>query len=120
MSSSTRTCCSWTSSTSSRPTPWRPRTSTCRPGPSARFGRGAGSTTPGGLTDIGHAGGGFVFDNERPRHGVWLEPFALADRPVTNGEWLAFIEDGGYRRPELWLSDGWAALQAADATAPLY
>ena len=75
---------------------------------------------PGGLTDIGHAGGGFAFDNERPRHGVWLEPFALADRPVTNGEWLAFIEDGGYRRPELWLSDGWAALQAADATAPLY
>ena len=57
-------------------------------------------------------GGGFGFDNEFPRHLVHLEPFALADRPVTCGEWLAFIDDGGYRRPELWLSDGWATVQA--------
>ena len=55
-----------------------------------------------------------------PRHSEWLEPFALADRPVTNGDWLAFVDDGGYRRPELWLSDGWAAVQAAAATAPFY
>ena len=63
---------------------------------------------------------GFAFDNEGPRHRVYLEPFALADRPVTNGEWLAFIADGGYRRPELWLSDGWAAVQAEGWQAPLY
>lgn len=75
---------------------------------------------PGGLVDIGHAGEGFAFDNEGPRHSQWLEPFALADRAVTNGDWLAFVDDGGYRRPELWLSDGWAAVQAAEATAPLY
>jgi ergothioneine biosynthesis protein EgtB len=75
---------------------------------------------PGGLVDVGHAGDGFAFDNESSRHSAWLEPFALADRPVSNGEWLGFIEDGGYRRPELWLSDGWAAVNAAEATAPLY
>ncbi|HEY5886859.1 MAG TPA: ergothioneine biosynthesis protein EgtB [Acidimicrobiales bacterium] len=74
----------------------------------------------GGLVEIGHAGEGFAFDNESPRHSVWLDPFALADRPVTNGDWLAFVDDGGYRRPELWLSDGWATVQAAEATAPLY
>jgi ergothioneine biosynthesis protein EgtB len=74
----------------------------------------------GGLVEIGHTADGFGFDNEGPRHGVWLEPFALGGRPVTNDEWRAFIDDGGYRRPELWLSDGWAAVQAAAATAPLY
>jgi dimethylhistidine N-methyltransferase len=73
----------------------------------------------GGLTEIG-AGQGFSFDNETPRHKVWLEPFALADRLVTNGEWLAFMADGGYRRPELWLSEGWARVQAEGWRSPLY
>ncbi len=75
---------------------------------------------PGGLVEIGHDGTGFAFDNEAPRHAQWLEPFALADRAVTNGDWLAFVDDGGYRRPELWLSDGWAAVQEAEARAPMY
>ena len=69
---------------------------------------------------IGHGGDGFGFDNEFPRHLVHLEPFALADRAVTCGEWLAFIDDGGYRRPELWLSDGWATVEAEGWDAPLY
>jgi dimethylhistidine N-methyltransferase len=74
----------------------------------------------GGLVEIGNPGGHFAFDNESPRHKVWLEPFALADRLVTNGEWLAFMSDGGYRRPELWLSEGWARARAEDWIAPLY
>ncbi len=74
----------------------------------------------GGLREIGHEGGGFAFDNEGPRHTVFLHPFRLANRPVSNGEWLDFIDDGGYRRPELWLSDGWAAVQAEAWQAPLY
>jgi ergothioneine biosynthesis protein EgtB len=75
---------------------------------------------PGGLVDIGHAGGGFAFDNETPRHRVYLQPFALADLPVSCGQWEAFIDDGGYRRPELWLSEGWATVQAERWEAPLY
>jgi dimethylhistidine N-methyltransferase len=63
---------------------------------------------------------GFGFDNEFPRHREWLQPFRLADRLVTAGEWLEFVADGGYRRPDLWLSDGWAALQASGQEAPLY
>jgi ergothioneine biosynthesis protein EgtB len=74
----------------------------------------------GGLVEIGHAGSGFSFDNERPRHRVFLEPFHLGRRAVTAGEYLRFVEDGGYRRPELWLSDGWAAVQEQGWTAPLY
>ncbi len=74
----------------------------------------------GGLVEIGHGGQGFCFDNEGPRHKVWLEPFALADRLSTCGDYLAFIEDGGYERPELWLSDGWAAVQREGWNAPLY
>lgn len=74
----------------------------------------------GGLVEIGHAGDGFAFDNEGPRHRVWIEPFRLADRLVTCDEWRAFIDDGGYRRPELWLSDGWATVQSQGWTAPLY
>jgi ergothioneine biosynthesis protein EgtB len=69
---------------------------------------------------IGHAGGGFAFDNEAPAHRVFLEPFRVASRPATNGEFLAFVEDGGYRRPELWLSAGWAAVQERRWEAPLY
>ncbi|QSB05115.1 ergothioneine biosynthesis protein EgtB [Natronoglycomyces albus] len=75
---------------------------------------------PGGLIEIGHAGTGFAYDNETPRHKVWCEPFALANRLVTNGEWKAFIEDGGYQRPELWLSEGWATVQEQGWKAPLY
>ncbi len=74
----------------------------------------------GGLREIGHDGTGFAFDNEGPRHRVWLEPFRLAARLVTNGEYLAFIGDDGYRRPELWLSDGWATINAQGWDAPLY
>jgi ergothioneine biosynthesis protein EgtB len=75
---------------------------------------------PGGLVAIGYEGASFSFDNERPRHRVHLEPFALARRPVTAAEYLRFVEDGGYRRPEPWLSDGWAAVQQQGWTAPLF
>lgn len=68
-------------------------------------------TVEGGVVSVGaDPGQGFCFDNELPRHDVLLQPFALADRLVTNREFLDFVEDGGYRRPELWLSDGWAAM----------
>jgi ergothioneine biosynthesis protein EgtB len=77
-------------------------------------------TFEGGLRQIGHSGEAFAFDNETPRHKVWLEPFAIADRLATAGEYLAFINDGGYRRPEFWLSDGWAAVNAHGWSAPLY
>jgi ergothioneine biosynthesis protein EgtB len=73
-----------------------------------------------GAVEIGHDGHGFAFDNEGPRHRVWLDRFAMASRPVSNGEYLAFIEDGGYREPRLWLSDGWDALQREGWQAPLY
>jgi ergothioneine biosynthesis protein EgtB len=74
----------------------------------------------GGLCEVGHDGQGFAFDNEGPRHRVWLEPFALASRPTSCGEYLAFIEDGGYRRPEFWLSAGWECVNHRDWSAPLY
>jgi ergothioneine biosynthesis protein EgtB len=74
----------------------------------------------GGLHEIGQRGGGFAFDNEGPRHHVFLEPFQLASCLVTNGEYLGFIEDGGYARPELWLSDGWDTIRAHSWGAPLY
>ncbi|GMG86754.1 ergothioneine biosynthesis protein EgtB [Biformimicrobium ophioploci] len=74
----------------------------------------------GGLSGIGYRGEGFCFDNELPRHRSWLEPFELSGRLVTNGEYAQFIEDGGYRRPELWLADGWATVQASGWTAPQY
>ncbi|MBF0334184.1 MAG: ergothioneine biosynthesis protein EgtB [Alphaproteobacteria bacterium] len=75
---------------------------------------------PGGLVEIGHDGPGFAFDNEGPRHAVWLRPFRLADRLVTNGEFRAFVARGGYLRPEWWMSDGWDAARAGDWAAPLY
>jgi ergothioneine biosynthesis protein EgtB len=75
---------------------------------------------PGGLVEVGHAGDEFAFDHEGPRHKVWLEPFELASRLVTNGEYLAFMDDGGYTRPELWQSEGFALAQAQGWTAPLY
>lgn len=75
---------------------------------------------PGGLREIGHTGEGFSFDNELPRHRVYLEPYALASRLVTCGEYAAFIADGGYKRAELWLSAGWDAVQREGWRAPLY
>ena len=74
----------------------------------------------GGLVEIGHVGEGFSFDNETPRHVVHLAPFALADRPVTCGDWVAFIDDDGYHRPDLWLSDGWGAVMSERWEAPQY
>ena len=77
----------------------------------------------GGLVEIGHtpsSDGDFSFDNELPRHQQWLGAYRLADRLVTNGEWLEFMEDGGYRRAELWLSDGWGRVNAEGWAAPFY
>jgi ergothioneine biosynthesis protein EgtB len=74
----------------------------------------------GGIHTIGHAGAGFAYDNEGPQHDVLLQPFALADRLVTNGEYLEFMDDGGYRRPELWLSLGWATVQEQQWSEPFY
>lgn len=74
----------------------------------------------GGLQEIGHRQQGFAFDNEGPRHQVWLQPYRLASRPVTNGEYLEFLADGGYTRTELWLSDGWDQVVRQGWTAPLY
>jgi ergothioneine biosynthesis protein EgtB len=74
----------------------------------------------GGACDIGHAGPGFRFDNETPRHRVLLQPHALASRLVSNAEYAAFVADGGYRRASHWLSDGWAAVQAHAWQAPPY
>ena len=74
-----------------------------------------------GIVEIGADGGNdFAFDCEGPRHPVLLHPHALADRPITNSEWLAFIDDGGYRRADHWLSDGWAWVKAEAIEAPLY
>ena len=75
---------------------------------------------PSGVQSIGHDGRGFAFDCEGPRHDVLLQPFALADRTVTNGEWMQFMEDGGYNEPRHWLSDGWGWVQRDDIAAPLY
>jgi ergothioneine biosynthesis protein EgtB len=73
-----------------------------------------------GEVRVGHAGSGFAFDNEGPSHMASLVAFDVADRSVTCAEWLAFIDDGGYSRPELWLSDGWATAVAQGWQAPLY
>ncbi len=73
-----------------------------------------------GVVKIGHGGPEFSFDAERPRHEVLLRPHALANELVTNGEWLRFMDDGGYRRSELWLADGWTWVQAGRVDAPLY
>ncbi len=95
--------------------------------PQANRGLSVTSTSPlgwvhcdGGLVEVGAAAENFCFDHETPRHRNWLEPFQLADRLVTNGEWRSFMDDGGYRTPALWLSDGWATVQANNWAAPLY
>jgi ergothioneine biosynthesis protein EgtB len=75
---------------------------------------------PAGLREIGHAGVGFAFDNEGPRHRVFVHAFALGSRLVTNAEFAAFVADRGYARPELWLSDGFAVAQREGWQAPLY
>ena len=108
--------------------PLEPVYDTSAAGPEAAFerawrrGHGDGwCHHPGGLVAIGHdSGGGFHFDNEAPRHRVWLEPFALARRLVNNAAYAAFISDGGYRRPELWMSEGWAVVQQRGWQAPRY
>jgi ergothioneine biosynthesis protein EgtB len=93
-----------------------------------RVGIGASDPAPdlawvefdGGLQTIGHDGIGFAYDNEGPAHREFLEPFLLANRPTTNGEYLEFMEDGGYDRPELWLSLGWDTRRAQSWTEPFY
>ena len=70
--------------------------------------------------EIGQAPGAFHFDNEAPQHREWLEPFAIADRLVTNADYASFIADGGYRRPDLWMSEGWAVAQARGWESPRY
>lgn len=73
-----------------------------------------------GVRTVGHDGTGFCFDNETPRHEVFIPEVRIARQLVTNAEWLAFIEEGGYRTPSLWLSDGWATVQSEDWQAPGY
>jgi ergothioneine biosynthesis protein EgtB len=75
---------------------------------------------PGGLVEIGHRAAGFAFDAETPCHRHFVQPYSLADRTVTNGEWLRFIADGGYGDPLLWLADGWAWVREHQVRAPLY
>jgi len=74
----------------------------------------------GGLVGIGHASTGFAFDNEGPSHLHYLQPFEIAERAVTNADWMDFIADGGYERPDLWLSDGWARIRQEGWNAPAY
>ncbi|MFM2065900.1 MAG: hypothetical protein RLZZ584_809 [Pseudomonadota bacterium] len=99
------------------------------PGPTQAHAQAPGWLAhPGGLVEVGEPAAaacathhhGFAFDNETPRHPVWLQPCELADRPVSCGDYLAFVRDGGYRRADLWLSDGWALAQALGWRAPAY
>lgn len=99
-----------------RPALWDavPRPPAAAPRP-VRWQRGAE-----GPVEIGHGGIGFAFDCEGPKHRIWLHPHALADRAVTNADWLSFIDDGGYANPLLWLADGWTWVCAQGIEAPLY
>jgi len=98
---------------------WRePRSMPSRPVPNRKAPALAWIGHEGGLAAIGHGGAGFAFDNEGPRHAVVLAPFRLASRPVTNGEWLGFMQDGGYGNPRLWQSDGWDMVKAQGWAAP--
>src|SRR3546814_3916858 len=85
--------------------PLRPAVAPLRPVPSEPARPLRWVRFDGGIRRIGHDGEGFAYDNEGPRHDVLLRPFRLASRPASNAEWMAFIADGGYRRPELWLSE---------------
>ncbi|GFE76847.1 ergothioneine biosynthesis protein EgtB [Novosphingobium sp. TCA1] len=98
------------------PAPEAPRTS---PGP-LRWIEGAQGPVEIGAESEARADARFAFDNELPRHPTWLAPHALASRPVTNGEWIEFLADGGYRTASLWLSDGWDWIQRESVAAPLY
>jgi ergothioneine biosynthesis protein EgtB len=100
--------------------PAKPAYLTQRPSDRAAPRRFAWLAFDGGVRAIGHEGRGFAFDNESPRHDALLQPFELASHPVTCGEFCAFIEDGGYRRPELWLSLGFDTVMAHGWSAPLY
>ena len=96
---------------------WREST---EPGPAGKPAPLKYLPRPGGLFPIGHGGGGFAFDNETPRHQELIPAHSMADRPVSNGEYREFIRAGGYRTPELWLSDGWATVQREGWDRPLY
>lgn len=100
--------------------PLSPRYRRDGPRPLATAARSQWCRSPGGLVPIGHDGNGFSFDNELPAHRTWLEPFELASRLVTNGQYRQFIEDDGYRRPEFWLSEGFDVACTQAWQAPLY
>ncbi len=100
--------------------PLRPRYSAAPDQPGAPAPDAGWHALEGGVVGVGHRGDGFAFDNEGPAHQVLLEPYRLADRLVTCGDWLEFMADGGYRRHDLWLSDGWAAVHAHGWDSPLY
>jgi ergothioneine biosynthesis protein EgtB len=108
--------------------PLKPKYEKQEPGDQGTEGtRGLAETPPlgftefeGGLREVGHDGNGFCFDNEMPRHRVWLEPYALADRLVACGEYAEFMADGGYQKPEFWLSAGWDAVKQNGWRAPQY
>lgn len=100
--------------------PLNPAYSAVRPGTHRHAPPVAWQTFGAGIVDIGHEGGGFCFDNETPRHRQFVERFALASRLVTNGEFLAFIEAGGYDNPALWLSEGWDWVRTSQVAHPLY
>lgn len=100
--------------------PARPAYDPAGPHPAPSPGGGDWLDHDGGTLAIGHDGIGFAYDNESPRHEVLLRPFRLRDRVVTSGEWLEFMDDGGYERADLWLSDGWAAVRSDGWEAPAY
>jgi ergothioneine biosynthesis protein EgtB len=99
-----------------RPALWPRLPSPPRAAPAAM----GGERRPGGIYEIGAPATGFAFDCERPRHQILLHPHELADRPLTNGEWLRFIEEGGYGEPRHWLADGWEWVKSNAIEAPLY
>ena len=106
--------------------PLRPSYATrCAPGQGRDRGSGDASelgwrSIDGGVVEVGHDGSDFAYDNESPRHEALVRPFRIADRLVTSGEWIDFIHDGGYRRPELWMSEGWSIVGSSGWEAPLY
>jgi len=100
--------------------PLRPAMWDRAPAKAALAGEMGWHSHPGGVALVGHDGAGFAFDNEGPSHRVLLEPFALADRLITNGEWAEFIADGGYTTPSLWLADGLGWVREHGIEAPLY
>ncbi|HEX5184936.1 MAG TPA: ergothioneine biosynthesis protein EgtB [Allosphingosinicella sp.] len=99
-----------------RPALWERRPSVLVPAPEPM----GGTASRGGLFEIGAGAEGFAFDCERPRHQILLRPYELADRPVTNAEWIRFIDEGGYATPSLWMADGWDWLRTNGIEAPLY